>query len=45
MTADPVLEILAETKKLAQRYRVLTGKPLGITGEIAEYEAARSLGV
>jgi hypothetical protein len=45
MTADPVLAILAEAKKLAQRYRVLTGKPLGITGEVAEYEAARILGV
>lgn len=37
MTIDPVLEILAEAKKLAQKYRVLTGKPLGITGEVAEY--------
>jgi len=45
MTADSVFEILAEAKKLAQRYRVLTGKPLGITGEVAEYEAARILGV
>lgn len=45
MTTDPVLEILAEAKKLAQRYRVLTGKPLGVTGEVAEYEAARILGV
>ena len=45
MTIDPVLEILAEAKKLAQKYRVLTGKPLGITGEVAEYEAARILGV
>lgn len=45
MTTDPVLAILAEAKKLAQRYRVLTGKPLGITGEVAEYEAARILGV
>jgi Family of unknown function (DUF6998) len=26
-------------------YRVLTGKPLGITGEVAEYEAARIFGV
>jgi hypothetical protein len=32
-------------KKLAQEYRTLTGKPLGITGEVAEYEAARLLGV
>jgi hypothetical protein len=45
MTIDPVLEILAEAKKLAQKYRALTGKPLGITGEVAEYEAARILGV
>lgn len=45
MTADPVLEILAEAKKLAQRYRTITGKPLGITGEVSEYEAARILGV
>lgn len=40
-----VLEILSEAKKLAQKYRALTGKPLGITGEVAEYEAARILGV
>lgn len=45
MSTDPVLEILAEAKKLAQRYRALTGKPLGITGEVAEYKAARILGV
>ena len=32
-------------KRLAQEYRRLTGKPLGITGEVAEYEAARLLGV
>jgi len=40
-----VLEILRKAKRLAQRYRDLTGKPLGITGEVAEYEAARILGV
>lgn len=45
MTIDSVFEILAEAKRLAQKYRVLTGKPLGITGEVAEYEAARILGV
>jgi hypothetical protein len=38
-----VMEVLASAKKLAQRYRVLTGKPLGITGEVAEFEAARLL--
>ena len=40
-----VLEVLRKAKRLAQRYRDLTGKPLGITGEVAEYEAARILGV
>lgn len=39
------MEILAEAKRLAREYRVITGKPLGITGEVAEYEAARILGV
>jgi len=43
--SDAVMEILREAKKLAQRYRGLTGKPLGITGEVAEYEAARILGI
>lgn len=39
------MEILREAKKLAQEYHSLTGKPLGITGEVAEYEAARILGI
>ena len=30
---------------LVRRYRAVTGKPLGITGGVAEYEAARILGV
>lgn len=38
-----IMRILREAKKLAQRYHSLTGKPLGITGEVAEYEAARYL--
>jgi hypothetical protein len=42
---DRILLLLGEAKKLAQEYRQLTGKPLGITGEVAEYEAARILGV
>lgn len=45
MTDDDVLAFLAQAKRLAQRYRAKTGKPLGITGEVAEYEAARLLGV
>jgi hypothetical protein len=42
---DQVLAILRQAKYLAQEYRQLTGKPLGITGEVAEYEAARILGL
>jgi len=42
---DAVMKVLHKAKRLAQRYRQLTGKPLGITGEVAEYEAARILGV
>jgi hypothetical protein len=38
-----ILEILSEAKELAQQYRALTGKPLGVTGEVAEYEAATLL--
>ena len=38
-----VMEVLREAKALAQEYRSLTGKPLGVTGEVAEYEAARIL--
>lgn len=45
MKKDRIMEILREAKNLAQEYRTLTGKPLGITGEVAEYEAARLLGV
>ncbi|SOC18900.1 DUF6998 domain-containing protein [Rhodobacter maris] len=38
-------EILNEVKTLAVEYYELTGKPLGVTGEIAEAEAARLLGL
>ena len=36
--------LLEKAKALAIEYRNLTKKPLGITGEVAEYEAARILG-
>jgi len=42
---EAILALLGEAKRLAQEYRKLTGKPLGITGEVAEYEAARILGI
>lgn len=38
-------EILRRTKELAIRYYDLTGRPLGVTGEVAEYEAVRRLGL
>jgi len=45
MGNDRVLAILRDAKSLARAYYRLTGKPLGITGEVAEYEAARLLDV
>jgi hypothetical protein len=38
-------ELLGEVKLLAREYYLLTGRPLGVTGEMAEYEAARILGL
>lgn len=40
-----VREILAEVKRLAAEYYLLTGKPLGVTGEVAEYVAAELFGL
>jgi hypothetical protein len=45
MQGSQVMNLLANAKILAQQYRALTGKPLGITGEVAEYEASRILGI
>lgn len=45
MQNDRVLDILRQAKRLAQEYYASTVKPLGITGEVAEYEAARLLGL
>lgn len=46
-TADAarVRELLAAVRPLAAEYYRLTGKPLGVTGEIAEYVAAEQLGL
>lgn len=41
-TVGPLLE---RAKKLAREYKMATGRPLGITGEVAEYEAVRLLGL
>jgi hypothetical protein len=40
-----VQSILEDIRRLAAEYYRETGKPLGITGEIAEFEAARILGL
>ncbi|MEX0591518.1 MAG: hypothetical protein WD207_10560 [Xanthobacteraceae bacterium] len=37
--------LLRQAKQLAAEYYRLTGKPLGVTGEVAEYEAAEKLGL
>ncbi|MXW92109.1 MAG: hypothetical protein F4114_00110 [Rhodospirillaceae bacterium] len=39
------MDILAEVKALAVEYHELTGKPLGATGEIGEFEAAEKMGL
>lgn len=43
--AERLGPLLAQVKRLAREYRALTGRPLGVTGEVAEYEAARLLGL
>lgn len=45
LSEDRVREILATIKPLAAEYYRLTGKPLGVTGEVAEYVAAEVLGL
>jgi len=40
-----LFKLLGEVKQLAREYRELTGRPLGVTGEVAEYEAVRLLGL
>jgi hypothetical protein len=41
--AAAVRELLRDVKILAARYYALTEKPLGVTGEVAELEAAEAL--
>jgi len=37
--------LLRQARSVARRYKQATGRPLGITGEVAEYEAVRLLGL
>ncbi len=43
--SERVIELLGSAKSIAKEYYALTGRPLGVTGEVAEYEAARILEV
>lgn len=38
-------KLMAQTRKLAAEYRQMTGQPLPVTSEIANYDAARLLGL
>ena len=40
---EEIGKVIRAAKKAAKRYYQLTGRPLGITGEVAEYEAAQKL--
>ena len=40
---EEIGKVICTAKEAAKRYYELTGRPLGITGEVAEYEAARLL--
>lgn len=42
---DEVEELLVAAIDLAAKYKKLTGKPLGITGEVAEFYASKLLGL
>lgn len=42
---EEIGKLLTEAKRISRRYKQLTGKPLGITGEVAEFEAAHRLGL
>lgn len=45
MGQERVKDLLGNVKELAREYYTLTGRPLGVTAEIAEYEAALLLGL
>ncbi len=42
---DLLRGVMQDATKLAKQYRQLTGKPLGITGEVGEFLAAELLGL
>jgi hypothetical protein len=40
-----ISDVVEDARRLAAEYKCLTGKPLGISGEVAEFDAHRILGV
>ncbi len=38
---DRVASLLSDLKRIAAEFYKLTGKPLGVTGEVGEFEVAR----
>lgn len=44
-TVEEIAVVIAKAREAAVEYYRLTGKPLGITGEVGEVEAARLLGL
>ena len=42
---DEIGKLIERPRPLARKYKRLTGRSLGITGEVAEHEAARLLGL
>jgi hypothetical protein len=45
MSDDATRALLADIKSVAARYYAATGRPLGVTCEVGEYEAATRLGL
>lgn len=43
--AERIRDLIAQAKVIAAEFYALTGKPLGISGEVAEYDAARLMGM
>lgn len=44
-TFEEIASLISQAKTIGQRYYQLTGRPIGMTGEIGEHEAARILGL
>lgn len=44
-TLNSLTDVFCAAQRVAKRYYEITGKPLGITGEIGEYHASQILGL